>query len=277
MTSTSPRDPSVADSLREYGQGVAGGLLFSLPLLYTMEVWWTGFVAIASPWRLLLALGATFLMLLLYNRYAGLRHDATFREVVIDSVEEMGLGIVLASSVLWMLGRLQPDMSVREVLGTISIQASLAAIGVSVGTAQLGQSVQETNHGESALGQISIAACGAVIVAGNVAPTDEIVQIGIELPPLNLLVIVLFSLLLASSVLFGVRFRDQRRMVKTKESPPRLFDVTTTYATALTVAAAFLWFFGRFERVAPSVMLAQTVVLGLPAVLGASAGRFLIQ
>jgi hypothetical protein len=30
---------STGESLREYGRGVAGGLLFSLPLLYTVEVW----------------------------------------------------------------------------------------------------------------------------------------------------------------------------------------------------------------------------------------------
>ncbi|HEX4668040.1 MAG TPA: DUF2391 family protein, partial [Chthoniobacterales bacterium] len=36
--------PSIGDSLREYARGIAGGLMFSLPLLYTMEVWWTGFI-----------------------------------------------------------------------------------------------------------------------------------------------------------------------------------------------------------------------------------------
>jgi len=30
---------STAESLQEYGRGIAGGLMFSIPLLYTMEVW----------------------------------------------------------------------------------------------------------------------------------------------------------------------------------------------------------------------------------------------
>ena len=34
----------VGNSLREYARGLAGGLMFSLPLLYTMEVWWRRFV-----------------------------------------------------------------------------------------------------------------------------------------------------------------------------------------------------------------------------------------
>ncbi len=45
-------NPPVSNSLREYARGMAGGLMFSLPLLYTMEVWWTGFVA--EPMRLLI-------------------------------------------------------------------------------------------------------------------------------------------------------------------------------------------------------------------------------
>jgi hypothetical protein len=40
----------VHKSLQEYARGIAGGLLFSLPLIYTMEVWWAGFTS--HPMRL---------------------------------------------------------------------------------------------------------------------------------------------------------------------------------------------------------------------------------
>ena len=86
----------IGRSLREYGRGVAGGLVFSLPLIYTLEVWWTGFIA--QPDRLLLYVLSSFVLLLGYNRYAGLREDASWAEVAIDSVEEMGLGLVIAGS-----------------------------------------------------------------------------------------------------------------------------------------------------------------------------------
>src|SRR5687768_13994902 len=81
----------VSESLREYGRGVAGGLLFSLPLLYTMEVWDAGFYI--PPHRQLAYLIGTFVLLLGYNRYSGLHPHATWLEVVIDSVEEMGIGL----------------------------------------------------------------------------------------------------------------------------------------------------------------------------------------
>src|SRR5687768_18331824 len=84
----------VSKSVKEYARGLAGGLLFSLPLLYTMEMWQTGFSV--GPIRLLIGLGATLAVLMAYNFYAGIRRDTTFAEIVIDSVEELGLALLLS-------------------------------------------------------------------------------------------------------------------------------------------------------------------------------------
>jgi len=127
---------SVADSLQEYGRGVAGGLMFSLPLLYTMEVWRAGFNT--HPWRLAAYVLATFILLLGYNRFAGFHHDARLVEVVTSSVEEMGIGFIIAAVALYLLGRVTPEMPLNEIAGQIVIEAMTVAIGVSVGTAQLG-------------------------------------------------------------------------------------------------------------------------------------------
>ena len=50
-----------------------------------------------------------------------------------------------------------------------------------------------------------------------------------------------------------------------------------TYAVALLVSAAVLWFFGRMDDVTMNTAAAQVIVLGLAATLGASAGRLLLQ
>ena len=54
---------SIRESLQEYGRGIAGGLIFALPLLYTMELWNAAFTI--SPEKLLLYFGFTFSILLL--------------------------------------------------------------------------------------------------------------------------------------------------------------------------------------------------------------------
>lgn len=297
---------TVADSLREYGRGVAGGLVFSLPLLYTMEVWWAGFSA--RPLHLIFYVVATFALLLGYNRYVGLHRDASMTEVVIDSIEEMGIGLVLAALVLWLVGQLTSDMPVSETVSKIVVEAMTVAVGVSVGTAQLGGEDQDEKgmggdsqaQGDEAEakrgkendsreahesqkeirfgGQMVIAACGAVLFAANVAPTEEIVMIAAETSPRRLLALALLSLLLSALILYFSEFKGARQFVRGGGSPVMTVAGTMmTYAVALVVSALILLFFGRFDGEALQMCVAQTVVLGVAAALGASAGRLLLQ
>ena len=272
---------TIARSLQEYGRGAAGGLLFSLPLLYTMEVWWAGHNA--RPWRLVVNFAAVFALLLGYNRYAGLRRDASMKEAVIDSVEELGLGLVLSAVFLWLLGRVTFDMPSQEIAGRVVVEALTVAIGFSVGTAQLGGGEDEgMGEGEGAeeasfRGQLVVAACGAVLFAANVAPTEEIVMLGVEISAWRALGLALFSLALAALVLFHLEFRGARRFSRAGGLTATVAGTTVTYAVALGCSAAILWSFGRFDGQALLTCVTQTIVLGVAATLGASAGRLLLQ
>ena len=276
------RGPSTVNSLREYGRGLAGGLIFSLPLLYTMEVWWAGFIA--RPGRMLVYLLAVFLLLLGYNRFAGLRRDASWVEVAIDSVEELGLGVVIAAITLFTVGRIGAHTTFEEALGMIVIEAGIVAIGVSVGTAQLGtgddddagmggDDDEEVHFG----GQLVMTLCGAVLFAANVAPTDEIVMIAAETSPARLLLLCAFSLAMGALILFFTDFARAHRYSPRETHAQAVAGTIVTYAAALVASAAILWFFGRFDGQGLEVIIAETVVLGFPATLGASAGRLLLQ
>ncbi|NNJ25783.1 TIGR02587 family membrane protein [Alienimonas chondri] len=287
----------IRESLREYGRGVIGGLLFSLPLLYTMEVWWEGFIA--RPPELLLYLGVTFVLLLGYNRYAGMRPDAGWREVAADSVEELGIALLLTPLVLFLLGRIGPESNWPELLGKVVVEAMLVAVGVSVGTAQLGGGGQESDDGggseqdddresdagtESESGndrgfwaQTVISFCGATLFAANVAPTEEITTIGLEASPARLLGLVLFSLGIGCVTLYFSGFAGADRHVRREGRLRFLTGTVTCYAIALAASAMMLWFFGRFDGADLPAAVSQIVVLALPGMLGASAGRLLIQ
>lgn len=274
---------TVNQSLREYARGVAGGLLFSLPLLYTMEVWWAGFVS--HPWRLALYVAGTFLLLLGYNYYAGLRRDSCFSEVVLDSVEEMGIGLVVAALVLWLLGQLKVGMPAGELVGKVVIEAMTVAVGVSVGTAQLGGGEGDDgdrgvggDEGETRFGgQLIVSLCGAVLFAANVAPTEEIVMIAAEISAWRLLGLALFSLALGALILYYSEFTGAQKHVRFDRHHDVLVGTVVTYAVALVASASILLFFGRFDGAGLSTCLAQTVVLGVAATMGASAGRLLLQ
>lgn len=284
---------TIKQSLKEYGRGLAGGLIFSLPLLYTMEVWWAGFVL--RPDRLILYIVATFVLLLGYNRYAGLRRDASFTEVAIDSVEEMALGIVTAAVALWLLGRITSEMPAVEIVGKVVIEAMTVAIGVSVGTAHLGARSDEEASGEgeaedqgqdgaedldrddTLLGRTVITLCGAVLFAANIAPTEEVVVLATELASWRLLALAAVSIALASVILYFSDFAGSGDAFQSRRAAEVGATIALTYAIALFASGMTLWFFGRFDGLAPITMVSEMIVLGLPATLGASAGRLLLK
>jgi len=289
MTRTDTSDDSIGKSLREYARGIAGGLIFSLPLLYTMEVWWTGFTA--DPLRLAGYMVGTYLLLLGYNRFVGLRRDASWREVMIDSVEEMGIGFITATGVLWVLGRIGPGMVMAEVMGKIVVEAMTVAIGVSVGTAQLGtrEKSELADSGMAEDGekrkddsitftsQLIVAFCGAVLFAMNIAPTDEVQMIAVEISPWQTLLLAVASIIIGLSILYYIDFAGSHRYVHNGVGWKVPFGAIIMYAVALGVAALLLWFFGQFEGQGAITILSEIVVLGVVSTLGASAGRLLLQ
>lgn len=276
-------------SLEEYGRGVVGGLMFSLPLLYTMEVWWSGFLA--QPLHLIAYVAATVFLLLGYNRFAGMRRDASWTEVVIDSVEEMGIGLILSTVVLYLLGQIERSMPWPEVLGKIVVESMTVAIGVSIGTAQLGLSTDDTGVEDDdrerdqkksteppdSKSQLVLALCGAVLFAGNVGPTEEIIIIAAMSSAGKLLGLAALSILSGALVLFRIGFVGTDRHVRRDNMIWVGYGLITSYAAALIASALLLCFFGRLDDVPPAVAIARIVVLSFPAMLGASAGRLLIQ
>ena len=278
---TASRRPSWGDSLKEYGRGVVGGLLFSLPLLFTMEIWERGIVF--TPARLVVGLAATYALLLLYNQYAGLRESAHPAEVWIDSVEELGIGLALSAALLALLGRLD---GLGTGLGLVVLGAMAVAVGVSVGTAQLGTS--DDDQGDGGQGQqgdddaptlastLGLGLCGAVLLALNIAPTEEIVRLAAEMSRAELLGVAALALALCGVTLYFSDFHGSRP--DRSRTPAELVRGTvTTYAVALLASGFLLWFVGRFDGAGLHTMASQTAVLGLPAALGASAGRLLLR
>lgn len=273
----------INDSLKNYARGITGGLLFSFPLLYTMEVWWAGFIA--TPFALLVLICVTFLLLLGYNRFAGMRPDVSWKAIIIDSIEEMGIGLIISFAVLLMLNRIQPaSMVVDEILGKTIIEAMAVSIGVSIGTAQLGagkgEGKEDENGSEKRTGKMAIAVlalCGSIVVGGNVAPTEEVLMIAIEAEPVHILMMAVVSLLLSTIVTYFSDFKGTSREKPDNLAYHLILDTCMCYTIALGASAFVLWFFGRFENISFWNVFSQCIVLGVLSSLGASAGRLLIK
>lgn len=264
-----------SQTIKEFGRGIVGGLLFSLPLLYTMEVWWTGFIA--SPEKLLAFIIFTFLLLLGYNRHAGMKPDSSFQEILRESVEDIALAFVVAFLFLLLISKVDLSMSFSEIVGKVIVESMIVAIGVSVGTAQLGEQqadADKKSRDSRFLQMIVLGICGAALISSSVAPTEEILQIAITSNGRELLLMILVSLLISAVILFYSDFKGSGSI---KVSFGKIIrHLVINYFIALIVSLMMLWFFGRIGGYGLSLVIAQTIVLAIPASLGASAGRLLI-
>ncbi|MEX2594647.1 MAG: TIGR02587 family membrane protein [Anditalea sp.] len=285
----------VKESIVEYAQGSVGGLLFSFPLLYTMEVWYSGYLV--QPGNLIIMVIVTFLLLLGYNRYSGMHPGTSWKNVVIDSFEEMGIGLIMSFCILLMLNRIQLHAdSLDEIMGKVIIEAMVVSIGVSIGTAQLGSSAKENGDQKedqekelsdaekagkkrrsSKTALVVLALCGSIVVGGSVAPTEEVLLIAAEATPLHILLMSIASILLSMVVCYFIDFKGTGQSEKKPAIYDIIFDTCLSYSAALVSSIFVLWYFGAFSNLSFWNIVAQCIVLGVISSLGASAGRLLFK
>ena len=275
----------------ELVRGVAGGMLFGIPLLYTMEVWWAG--TYAHPLRMIAVLATTFLIVLLLMRTTGFREtkDVRWIDAAMDTVEAVALGIVCVTAVLFLLRELTMETPLQELLGKVVYEATPFSIGVAVAYTVLrrGRAAKEEDDREgddggddqgvnATVADIGATLVGALFVAFNIAPTDEIPMIASAMAPAWQAALIFASLLISYGIVFGAGFanQEQRHQQQGVLQHP-LTETVASYLVALLAAAAMLWFFQRFDLAAPWEMtLSHVIVLGLPAAVGGAAGRLAV-
>ena len=279
-----------AEELDGIVRGVSAGALFGIPLLYTMEVWWTGSSAVPS--RLLLVLAATFVVLVLLNHSAGFREakDVRIADALRDSVEALAIALVSVFVILVLLREIDGGTSLRQALGKTVYEATPFAFGVGLARHFLSKGRTESDEGEGAgadddggdgpsihptVVDVGATLLGAVFVAFNIAPTDEVPMLAAGMSPMWLAALVAATLVLSYCIVFEAGFSDQQRRrqdVGLAQDP--LTETMVCYLLSLVAAAGMLAFFDRIRIDQPPIhVLSQVVVLGLPAAIGGAAGR----
>lgn len=270
-------------------RAVSGGMLFGIPLLYTMEVWWIG-----SETQTVYMLGVLvfmFVPVFLLNRTAGFRttQDIRRRDAAMDSVETVALAVVSVFLLLVLLREVTTATPLEEALGKIVYEATPFAIGSAIaqhmlrrGRAEGDDPATENAADEKGLQATAVdvgaTTIGAVFIAFNVAPTDEIPMLAAAMPPAWLIAMVLASLVISYCIVFVAGFSDQER----RRNQPGIFqhpmtETVASYLVSLVVAAGMLWFFQRMSPEDPmSLVLSHVIVLGLPAAVGGAAGRLAV-
>ena len=270
-----------SDGNRHYAIGVArafgGALLFSLPILMTMETWQLGVSVDRLRLALLLVVELPLLAALAY--YLGFEDATEWRDAVLDAFVAITVAAVLALLVLMVFGAIERGTTVSEGVGMVALQTVTGSIGALLAQSQFGGVARDEQQLREAgdFGEYFTMAAGALFLSANVAPTEEVVLIAHMMSPWHALMLLAISLVLMHAFVYAVGFKGQHERTADSSFLKEFLRFTVLgYLLSVGISAYLCWTFGRFDGVALADALRMSIVLGFPAAIGAAAARLVL-
>lgn len=268
----------------------AGAMIFSFPLIMTMEMWSLGITI--EPLRLALLMFLAVPLLIGLSYFIGFKDTSSLTDDVIDAFVAYAVGFITAAVLLLLFGIVDFQMPPSEIAGIVSIQAVIGAIGALLAQSQLGSESGEDNEedGESNAqetperrnadygGQLFLMGVGAIFLAMNPAPTEEIILIGFKMSDAQTIALALLTLILMHAFVYKVEFRGQESGNPKESSVLSLFLRYTVvgYALVLLISFYLIWTFGHIENLSLENIVKTVIVMSFPGALGAAASRLIL-
>jgi len=264
--------------VRGMARAFAGALLFSLPLLMTMEMWWLGFYL--DRLRLFVFLVVALLLLVPLTYFFGFERTGGLFEDVVDTFVAFAIGAITSAAVLLVFGIIGPGMPLNEIIGKIAIQTVPASFGAVLARGQLGTDTSDAEHKQERAGypgQLFLMGAGAIYFAFNVAPTEEMMVIAFTMTAWHALGLVALSVAILHAFVFTVGFRGSHARAPGQGFASTFVSYSVVgYGIALAISLGVLWVFGRTDGASLWQVAMMVTVLGFPASLGAAAARLII-
>lgn len=263
-------------SLEPWARAFAGALIFSLPMLMTMEMWQIGFYI--HPLKLALLLLVSLPLLYGLATMSGFEPLSSRGDAMVDTLVAIFVAAVMAASVLFLLGVISPGMPVREIVGKMALQTFAGGIGALLAGSQLhADTPAAESSARSYPATLLLMAIGAIFLGLNVAPTEEMVLLSYMMSPWQELGLVLLSLVLMHAFVYVANFRGRPQHAPDEGLLLIVLRYTVTgYAIVLLISLYLLWTFGRIEGTGFSEILGACAVLGFPCAIGAAASRLIL-
>ncbi|WP_027687508.1 TIGR02587 family membrane protein [Rhizobium leguminosarum] len=269
-------------------RGIAGALLFALPMFMTMEMWELGFYMDRS--RLFLLLIVNIPLLVILSDRIGFERTSTWRQAIRDASIAYGLGVLGSALILIVMGVLKYDQSPHEIIGIIAIQAIPASIGAMLGRSQLGgqsDDGDDSKEGDSDdpvheretsyAGELFLMAVGALFLNLNVAPTEEMILLSYKMTPWHGLLMIAASLAVMHGFVYALSFKGSHDLAEGTPSWHAFVRFTLPgYVIAGLISAYCLWTFHRTDDLGSTQILMAVVVLSFPGAIGAAAARLIL-
>jgi putative integral membrane protein (TIGR02587 family) len=155
-----------------------------------------------------------------------------------------------------------------------------ASIGALLAQSQLGGSNKTRKDAEQPRtygGELFIMAIGALFLAFNIAPTEEMILIAYKMTSWQALALAALSVTTMHAFVYSLEFRGQVGVPSGRTFLDVFMRFTIAgYGLALLMSAYMLWTFGRFDGNAAPDMVTATIVLAFPAAVGAAAARLIL-
>lgn len=266
-------------------RGLAGALLFSIPMLMTMEMWFLGFYMDRE--RLLLLLVLNLPLLIGLSHSIGFERTATWRESARDAIVAYGMGVAASALILVLLGVIKLDMAPREWVGMVALQAVPASIGALLGRSQLSMQDDDADDEQDGadpsqeatgyLTELFMMAVGALFLSLNLAPTEEMILLAYKMTIWHALALMALSMMLMHGFVYALAFKGSHSLQEDTPAWHAFVRFTIPgYVVALAVSLYSLWTFGRLDDLGMAEALLTLVVLGFPAAIGAAAARLIL-
>ena len=266
---------TLSDPSLQLVRGLAGAVLFSFPMLMTMEMWSLG-VSIEPPRLMLFVL--VHLMLLAGMASYG-RHDAAIvtRRDALDAFAAYGVGVLASATLLFLFGVLEPGMSGDAIIRTISVQAAPAGFGAMVAHLELDEPAARIGpgHPHGFASSAFLMAVGALYLCSSLASTEEMMLIAYKMSAWQIAGLMLFSLVMMELFDEYAAEEDLGRAGSHSAWSVSIAMTSVGYTIALSMSVYILWTFGRTDGLTVAQLVKEMIVLGFPAALGAGAARLL--
>jgi putative integral membrane protein (TIGR02587 family) len=268
------------DFVRGLARAAAGALLFALPLLMTMEMWWLGFYIDRA--RLLLFMLLNLAVLVPLSHIVGFERTSSWIEDIVDAFIAYGVAIVVSAAILALIAVITPSMPPDEIIGKIAIQAVPASIGAALARGQFakrgdGEDGDGLDVEQTYAVELFLMLIGAVFIAFNLAPTEEMIAIAFKMSPWHALAMIAVSIVVLHAFVYALDFRGEEELPQGMSGLTGLLVFTVAgYGISLLVSLYVLWTFGRTDGAPASEIAMMVTVLGFPAALGAGTARLIV-
>lgn len=282
QTKTKPERGETTEFLIHLARAFGGAILFSFPLLMTMEMWWLGFYM--NGFRFALFTVFTVPLLIGLSYYDGFEPTSCLTDDVADTFVAYAVGFATSTALLFVFGVIKFEMSADEIVGKISVQAIISSFGAMFAQSLLNDTDKESEESDerqretSYFGELFLMTVGALFLSMSVAPTEEMNLISYQMSGWHTFGLAVMTLLLMHAFVYAVEFRNHEKAVSPDKSFLNLFLRFTVvgYAIALLTSFYILWTFGSLDGMGVAEQLKTAVVLAFPAAVGASASRFIL-